>query len=96
MSTRRKQVCVARDLPFADGDDAEEIARVSVLLTREVRLLERELIQQSLEVDVSRVDRDVRVELAARVPRPREVTGKVAGWLEHLGTVHSYTAETLK
>ena len=39
-------------VPFADSDDTEEVAGVSVLLAGEVSLLVCELVQQRLEVDV--------------------------------------------
>ena len=77
-----------RDAPLSNGDDAHEVARVLVLLTREVRLLVGELVDLRLEVDVGGVDAHVRVELAGREPVSSEVTRQVTRWLDEARPVH--------
>jgi len=79
--------------PTSDSDGGDEVSGVSLLLTREDRLLISVLIDLGLEIDVCIVDDNVRVKLRRRVPSTGEVTREVAARLHQVNSVHRCTAK---
>ena len=71
-------------LPFSDWVGRHEVARVSRLATREVRLAVHELVEARAVVDVRFVDPDVDIKLASGEPRSSEVARQLARWLDVL------------
>ena len=73
-------------------DRHRQVARLALLLAREVRLLPVELVQLQPVADVRLVDRYEHVVLARRVPRAREVRREQARRRHHRLHTHTLTS----